>query len=117
MNLQQLSEYMQEQHNAYWVSFYIDRPDKKIGLPKTRIEFHNWKKKTTNKRAKYEIVQIDSYGISRGNESHMIDLVLWVEEIGQTIEVTSKMLGSDLDHCLYVIKALSKVIHTCYCSV
>ena len=109
MTLQQFTEMMENEFNAYWTSFLLL---KQLDQPSSvcRIQYND-------KRINQDIVQIDSVGISTGNESLMLNFDFWTEEITEPIKTTCKMLGSDLEQCIHVIKQVLQRVEVCYISV
>lgn len=106
MKIKDFEKYMIDKHNAYWVSFYVAPRDKS---ERTRLD---------NKLYEEEIQQIDSVGISVGNESYMINLTVWAGDVIQEpIEVTCKMLGHNRPECFAIIEDIMQVVETCYYSV
>ena len=109
MTLQQFNNMMEDEFNAYWTSFLLH---KQLDQPSSicRIQYND-------PRIDQDIVQIDSVGISTGNESLMLNFDFWTEEITEPIKTTCKMLESDLDQCMQVIKEVLQRVEVCYISV
>jgi hypothetical protein len=106
MNIAEFENYMINKHNAYWVSPWI--------APRNKVERIRLDRKQYNE----EIQQIDYIGLSRGNESLMIELTVWAGDVIQEpIEITCKMLGSNLKECFSMMNDILENVHTCYCSV
>jgi len=107
--LKEFTEIMENEYNAYWTSFLLH---KQLDQPSSvcRIQYND-------ERINQEIVQIDSAGISTGNESLMINFDFWTEEITEPIKTTCKMLGSDLEQCMKVIKEILQRIEVHYISI
>jgi len=82
---------MIDRYNAYWVSFWT-RPSK--DAPLIRL---------SDAELAEQISQVDSIGLSSGIESLMIDLVVWHEKSNQPIEITCKMLRSNLKRCVEIL--------------
>jgi len=111
MTLQQFTNMMENEFNAYWTSYYLtNRKDRELKDCNIGWDYND-------ERLNQDIVQIDSVGISTGNESLMINITFWTEDIPEAIEATCKMLGSDLDQCIQVIKKVLERVKVCYISV
>lgn len=106
MTLREFEKFMESKHNAYWTSFYVAPRDK---TERTRVN---------DKELDEKIQQIDSVGISVGNESYMINLTVWAGDVIQEpINVTSKMLGHNRKECFDIIEDIMQSVETCYYSV
>jgi len=105
MKLKEFEKYMEDDFGAYWTSFSITPRDKSDLI------------KPTPEQMEMEINQMDNIGLSVGNESLMINLTVWAGEIEEPIEITSKMLGSNLNKCFYIMREIFKKVETCYYSV
>ena len=96
---------MEGEHQAYWVSFWI-MPDMETKLRRIEPE-----------ELEADICQIDSIGLSKGNESLMINLIVWAGDLNKPAQITCKMLGTNLDKCFEIMKEILNKIQTVYCSV
>ena len=106
MTLKDFENYMIHNHDAYWVSFYL--------APRSKIERTRIEEKFYNE----EIQQIDYIGLSRGNESLMVEMTIWAGDVlKDPIEITCKMLGKKLNDCFVIMNDILENVHTCYCSV
>ena len=105
MTLNEFETFMEDEFGAYWTSFYIKNKNN-FNLDPIPPEQLN-----------SEIVQLDSIGLSKGNESLMIDMIVYVDEIDSPIKVCSKMLGSNRNKCFYAMREIMDRIHVSYCSV
>jgi len=105
MTLQEFDKYMENNFDAYWTSFYI--------APKDKSEL----KRLQPEQIILEIQEIDSIGLSVGNESLMIDMTVWADSIEDPIKITSKMLGSNRERCFFAMNEILKNVKTVYYSV
>jgi hypothetical protein len=105
MTLKEFQKFMEDQHNAYWSSFWFD------------IKAENKKARLEENDLHEEINQLDYIGLSRGNESLMIELTVWAGDLKNSIDITCKMLGSNLDTCFSVLKDIINKVPTVYCGV
>jgi len=113
MTLQEFKDKMIDQYDAYWCSYYIpDWKDKSMDE-----NTPGWRYDKPDPRMDQDIVQIDSLGLSTGNESLMINMDFYIEELNVKIQATCKMLGHSLDKCLEIIKEITEFVPTCYMSV
>lgn len=105
MTLDEYQKYMDDENMAYWTSFYIIPTNKRETKPLTKDLLPS------------EINQIDFIGLSIGNESLMIDLTVWAGDIDNPIKITSKMLGSNINKCFYLMREILSKVKTTYYSV
>lgn len=91
MTYKEFEKFMIDQYNAYWVSFWTREGKDALLIRLNDTELAE------------QIYQIDSIGLSRGNESLMIDLTVWHESAKWPIEITCKMLGSNLKRCFEIM--------------
>lgn len=114
MTLKEFEKFMEKKHSAYWTSFSVQKKDKNGKIVYEPLGLQNAEKKYIKNwediRYKFEIDQLDSIGISRGVESRMIDLTVWVEELKEPIAITCKMLCSSFDECLTAIKEIKNIL-------
>jgi hypothetical protein len=105
MKLAEFEKYMDDNFFVHWTSFYVEPKETK---ELTRL---------TPAQLDADITQIDYIGLSVGNESLMINLTVWAEDITDPIKVTSKMLGSNLNKCFYIMREILEKIKTPYYGV
>ena len=105
MKLKDFEKYMEDDFYAYWTSFYFEPRDKSDIIRLTPAQLEE------------EISQLDYIGLSVGNESLMIDLKVYAGEFKDPIKVTSKMLGSNLNKCFYIMREILNKVDTVYYSV
>lgn len=115
MTLQQFHDKMINRYNAYWVSYYIPSWSDKTSFDNSPGFGHGTS--YHDKRMDQDIVQIDSLGVRTGNESLILEMEIYIEELNVKIHASCKMLGHSLDECLKIIKQITEFIPTCYYSV
>lgn len=106
MKLIEFEKYMENDYFVHWTSFYLEPVNRKEETIRLTPEQLN-----------AEIGQIDYIGLSVGNESLMINLTVWAGEIEHPIKITSKMLGSNLNKCFFIMREILANVKTCYYSV